>query len=187
MGTWMCESEVVTLGSFCCFWSAQLTSKPHAKTPLQPFTGAGPWPHPYAVEMNTLDYDAWMLAPNAETPFAALDATPFQFVETTKQFDALLLHLRSPDVREVAIDLEAHNTRSYHGFCCLMQVRQQRSQCLESRHARIRWRCARLLALPPPSRLRGAVVSRVVVPGSCPRGCMTSSSTRSRCGPGCRS
>jgi hypothetical protein len=63
-----------------------------------------------------------MLAPNAEKPFVPLDAVPFQFVDTPAAFDALLLRLRAPEVTEIAIDLEAHNMRSYHGFCCLMQV-----------------------------------------------------------------
>ncbi len=105
---------------FCCL--RQLTRKHNAKVPLPEYTGSGPWAHPYYTEITTLDFEAWMLAPNAEAPFATMDATPFHFVDTPAAFDMLLSHLESPEVKELAIDLEAHNQHSYHGFSCLMQV-----------------------------------------------------------------
>jgi hypothetical protein len=111
----------------------QLTKKPHARVPLVDYSGvshrAVAYPHPYASEIQSLDYEAWMLSSNVETPFNALDATPFHHVQSDETFDELLRHLESVEVKEIAIDLEANNIRSYHGFCCLMQVMRRIAQC----------------------------------------------------------
>jgi exosome complex exonuclease RRP6 len=105
----------------CCV-CMQLTSKPNARVPLFDLSGDGPWQHPYEFEIQNLEYQPWMLAQAVEHAFQSLADVPFSFVETAEEFDALLAHLQEPSVREIAIDLEAHNLRSYSGFCCLMQV-----------------------------------------------------------------
>lgn len=100
----------------------QLTRKPNAQVPLAPFTGGGPYPHPYEHELQNLVYEPWMLEPNDESDFSTLDAVPFYYVDTLAGLEDLLSRLASPDVRELAIDLEAHSIRSYSGLCCLMQL-----------------------------------------------------------------
>ena len=52
----------------------------------------------------------------------SLEATPFQYVETEQQLKELVTHLEDPNIKEIAVDLEAHAQRSYSGFTCLMQV-----------------------------------------------------------------
>ena len=109
----------------CCKWPcwiAQLTRKPHARQPLPVYAGPGPFPHPYEFEIQNLMYAPWMLAANTEHDFAPLSAVPLHYVDTLAAFDELLEKLSSPDVVELAIDLEAHNIRSYSGIVCLMQL-----------------------------------------------------------------
>jgi exosome complex exonuclease RRP6 len=100
----------------------QITNKPNARQPLTDFPGPGPYPHPYEFEIQNLVYEPWMLARNDETEFIPLDVVPFMYVDTPEGLDQLVRALMHPDVKEVAIDLEAHSIRSFSGFCCLMQV-----------------------------------------------------------------
>lgn len=91
--------------------------------PLASFSGPGPFPHPYEYEIQHLAYEDWMTSKNTEEAFAGLDSVPFMYVDTAAALDHLIQLLSAEDVREVAIDLEAHSIRSYSGICCLMQVR----------------------------------------------------------------
>jgi exosome complex exonuclease RRP6 len=86
------------------------------------FSGSGPFPNPYEFEIQNLVYEPWMLARNDETDFIPLDVVPFMYVDTPEGLDQLVKALMHPDVKEIAIDLEAHSIRSFSGFCCLMQV-----------------------------------------------------------------
>jgi exosome complex exonuclease RRP6 len=54
--------------------------------------------------------------------YAGLDNTPFMFVESEEQLIEMRDHLALENVKEIAVDLEHHNFRSYQGFTCLMQV-----------------------------------------------------------------
>jgi exosome complex exonuclease RRP6 len=49
-----------------------------------------------------------------------LESTPFLFVDSSESLEEMTLHLSESS--EIAIDLEAHNIRSYQGLTCLMQI-----------------------------------------------------------------
>ena len=50
----------------------------------------------------------------------ALQETPFTFVDTAQQLEAMVQHLQT--CQEVAIDLEHHHYHSFQGFTCLLQI-----------------------------------------------------------------
>lgn len=53
-------------------------------------------------------------------PVRSFESTPFHWVETPAELEAMLQKLR--EAPEIAIDLEHHSYRSYAGFLCLMQI-----------------------------------------------------------------
>ncbi|RXW17745.1 hypothetical protein EST38_g8111 [Candolleomyces aberdarensis] len=78
--------------------------------------------HPYYYEITHLQH-----APHVHNVPSSPDApqslpSPVTYVSTPTQFDALLAHLTSPEVLEIAVDLEHHSYRTYRGFLCLMQL-----------------------------------------------------------------
>ncbi|KAJ2824111.1 exosome nuclease subunit, partial [Coemansia erecta] len=77
-------------------------------------------PHPYEYEISHLEFPEWMFAASEPQPTVEWDVTPFEFVDTPEQLHAMMAHLR--DAREIAIDLEHHDYRSYQGFTCLVQI-----------------------------------------------------------------
>jgi len=54
--------------------------------------------------------------------FKSLDDTEFLYVDSVENLKILTDHLKEKEVKEIAIDLEAHSMRSYQGILCLMQV-----------------------------------------------------------------
>ncbi|GAK67481.1 exosome complex exonuclease rrp6 [Moesziomyces antarcticus] len=59
---------------------------------------------------------------NEKDPALSTDSSPFQWVSTKAQIEALRDHLDEPRVTEIAIDLEHHSYRTYQGIVCLMQL-----------------------------------------------------------------
>ncbi|KAN0064991.1 exosome nuclease subunit [Thecaphora frezii] len=59
---------------------------------------------------------------DAENPGASTEQSPFVWVDTADKLAVLLDHLLEDRVREIAIDLEHHNYRTYQGIVCLMQL-----------------------------------------------------------------
>lgn len=53
-------------------------------------------------------------------PVKSYEDTPFKWVSTPEDVADMLDHLRH--AKEIAVDLEYHSYRSYHGFVCLMQI-----------------------------------------------------------------
>ena len=51
---------------------------------------------------------------------AAFNVTPFTWVDRSDQLESLIDKLKRSS--EIAIDLEYHSLRSFHGFVCLMQI-----------------------------------------------------------------
>ncbi|KAI9190442.1 exosome nuclease subunit [Blastocladiella emersonii ATCC 22665] len=107
----------------------KLREKPHATVPLdlpQSLEGLPvdhAFPHPYAYELARLEYPARMFeAPvGADLDFPPpLEESPYTWVDTVPALTAMLDKLCG--AREVAVDLEHHSYRSYHGFTSLMQV-----------------------------------------------------------------
>lgn len=81
-------------------------------------------PHPYSEELNFFDNE--MVAdhanitniPDSAQVVDTLEATPFTFVETQEQLEALAKKLEV--CKEIAIDLEHHQMRSFQGITCLI-------------------------------------------------------------------
>lgn len=83
---------------------------------MQPPPPACSAPHPLAGVLGALRYPAWQTGegeePRAAPQFpAAFGATPFEFVDTLPALRAAAARLGA--AREVAVDLEAHNYRSF--------------------------------------------------------------------------
>eukprot|EP00053_Salpingoeca_punica_P027714 m.25596 g.25596 ORF g.25596 m.25596 type:complete len:815 (-) comp9786_c0_seq1:247-2691(-) len=78
------------------------------------------YPHPYEHEITHFEYQDSQLQATPERMFASLNTGDCHWVETEEALQALKLKLE--DSTEFAIDLEAHNYRSYQGFVCLMQI-----------------------------------------------------------------
>lgn len=86
-----------------------------------------PRPHPLQELLDTLHYPSWQLAvPDEPDIYQSFESTPFSYVDTVDQLEATarrLIETFSSSVnKELAVDLEAHNYRSFQGFCCLMQL-----------------------------------------------------------------
>ncbi|EQL33065.1 hypothetical protein BDFG_04812 [Blastomyces dermatitidis ATCC 26199] len=104
-----------------------LRSKPHAITPLSTNLGeTGPdgtttsYKHPYETEIRNSTYPSSAFAisaPRESNPFETTTAT---FVDTLEGVHSMLAELKQ--TTEIAIDLEHHDTHSYHGLVCLMQI-----------------------------------------------------------------
>lgn len=67
-----------------------------------------------------IDYPTRMFSVAEPRMIKSFEDTPFTWVSTVAELNAMLGKLR--DALEIAVDLEHHNYRSYYGFACLMQV-----------------------------------------------------------------
>ncbi|KAH6637740.1 exosome complex exonuclease-like protein Rrp6 [Boeremia exigua] len=104
-----------------------LVTKPHAKIPLEECLktfkdskGREQYPHPYQTEIETYEYPQTVYQhaePKQYQPFGETTAT---FVDTPEAVDDMLTELR--EAKEIAIDLEHHDNRSYIGMVSLMQI-----------------------------------------------------------------
>ncbi|GMK55550.1 hypothetical protein CspeluHIS016_0206060 [Cutaneotrichosporon spelunceum] len=126
----------------CPPWKPTLTEKAHAMVPLdfipgsdedEPFVDDGTpsararyerrvraRQHPYYFETRHLPYPTSMFLERDPIMPKSFDDTPFEFVNTPESLaDLTEVLLKS---KEIAVDLEHHNTRSYYGFTCLMQI-----------------------------------------------------------------
>jgi exosome complex exonuclease RRP6 len=81
---------------------------------------AGAYPHPYDHELRTLEYSTEQLVAVKERIYGTLEATPCHWVDTVEQLTELAHLLESQ--KEIAIDLEHHQYRSFQGITCLMQI-----------------------------------------------------------------
>ncbi|EGD77025.1 hypothetical protein PTSG_07367 [Salpingoeca rosetta] len=119
----------------------KLTRKPHAMRDLNlqairvhgPGTAAAPagagddeeetvvyYEHPYEHELRAFQPVADAANIRQKRSIDECANNPATFVNTVDQLQDVLSALKGE--REVAVDLEAHNVRSYQGFTCLMQV-----------------------------------------------------------------
>jgi exosome complex exonuclease RRP6 len=113
-----------------------IREKPNAATPLdlETQTIAGAYgsqdlmqriPNPYGAEISAIPSNMPIElfrepSPPAPPPADSFQSVPFTFVDTSEGFTNLLTHLAS--AKEIAVDLEHHDYRSYHGIVCLMQI-----------------------------------------------------------------
>lgn len=56
------------------------------------------------------------------SPTVSTQEQPFKWVDTKAELEDLLNHLKEDRVKEIAIDLEHHNYRTFQGITCLMQL-----------------------------------------------------------------
>lgn len=109
-------------------WSPIITNKVNAKISLEeslikPLTnsdGHARIGHPYAYEIETLEYPDFVFQTNDPIDPQDVTKTTATWVDTQDKLQQMLLELRAS--REIAIDLEHHDFHSFRGFVCLMQV-----------------------------------------------------------------
>lgn len=78
------------------------------------------YPHPYKDELNAFNPTPDRLRKSTAIPYASLESTPLEYIETEAQLQKLLVKLLQAN--EFAVDLEYHNYRSFTGFTSLMQI-----------------------------------------------------------------
>ncbi|GAM21379.1 hypothetical protein SAMD00019534_045540 [Acytostelium subglobosum LB1] len=78
------------------------------------------FPHPYQHELDNLQYTPKQTQSCKEMLFKELDQTAYTWIDKIDQLKELRDKLNQVD--EFAVDLEAHNYRSFQGFVCLMQL-----------------------------------------------------------------
>lgn len=75
--------------------------------------------HPYGYELETLEYTSEQYVPKASS-YKQTEAVPLEIVDSKSSFDQMIFELKS--CRDLAVDLENHQMRSYQGICCLIQI-----------------------------------------------------------------
>jgi exosome complex exonuclease RRP6 len=104
-----------------------LVTKPHAKIPLEECLktfkdnhSREQYPHPYQTEIQKYEFPKTVYEhaePQLYPPFEETTAT---FVDTPEAVEEMLSELKT--AKELAIDLEHHDNRSYIGMVSLMQI-----------------------------------------------------------------
>ncbi|KAF7726458.1 exosome nuclease subunit [Apophysomyces ossiformis] len=77
-------------------------------------------PHPYIYEIQHITYPDHMFEQREPIMYKPFDETSATWVDTEEGLVQMMEKLKGE--REIAIDLEHHNYRSYQGFTCLMQL-----------------------------------------------------------------
>ncbi|RKP12521.1 ribonuclease H-like domain-containing protein, partial [Piptocephalis cylindrospora] len=85
-------------------------------------------PHPYAYEIAQLEHPASLFTPHTPQPFLPFDKTPAQWIDTLEALKVVTRKLEGQS--EIAVDLEAHDMRSYQGFTCLIQISTRKEDFL---------------------------------------------------------
>ncbi|KFX91029.1 hypothetical protein V490_06119 [Pseudogymnoascus sp. VKM F-3557] len=108
-------------------WKPLLHSKPHAIVPLEESLGPVKddhqqehYRHPYETEIEQLKYPKSLFKKADPIPYLPVESTSATFVDTYEGVLEMLAELRT--AKEIAIDLEHHDARSYIGLVSLMQI-----------------------------------------------------------------
>ncbi|TWU78280.1 exosome nuclease subunit [Metarhizium rileyi] len=108
-------------------WKPILTSKPHAAVTLEQslFTvpgedGTAQYKHPYETEIINARYPEWVYQKHDTIPSQPTDSTKATWVDTYEGVVEMLNELKK--AKEIAVDLEHHDFRTYIGLVCLMQI-----------------------------------------------------------------
>ncbi|WWD18046.1 hypothetical protein CI109_102493 [Kwoniella shandongensis] len=124
-------------------WKPSLTTKPHSMVPLdfvppleydlteeeEMDPSKEYWrrekevrlrQHPYFYETRHLPYPTSMFIDSPPIPPKSFEETPFEFVDTPQKLEKMVEKLKV--AKEIAVDLEHHQMRSFSGFTCLMQI-----------------------------------------------------------------
>lgn len=104
-----------------------LVTKPHAKIPLEQCLktfkdrrGRNQYPHPYQTEIETYEFPQPVYEHAEPRQYPPFEETTATFVDTPEALDEMLAELKG--AKELAIDLEHHDNRSYIGMVSLMQI-----------------------------------------------------------------
>lgn len=108
-------------------WKPLLKTKPHAIVPLEKslvtFTneyGRTQYKHPYETEIQQLEYPKSVYQKAEPIPYLPVETTSATFIDTYEGVLEMLKELRK--AKEIAVDLEHHDQRSYIGLVSLMQI-----------------------------------------------------------------
>ncbi|KAK4026872.1 hypothetical protein OUZ56_015898 [Daphnia magna] len=95
----------------------KLKEKPYS---LKPLSFQERDSHPYEFELENFTPDPIFLDVKNDIPLLPLSKTPLIMIDSTEGFEHLLQDLLLQTV--IAVDLEHHDSRSYQGITCLMQI-----------------------------------------------------------------
>lgn len=104
-------------------WKPLLTAKPHARIPLEQSVIVdkdGFYTHPYEREIHDSTYPPSVYDRAIPIQFQDPGTTPITFIDTERGVSEMLEELKK--AKEIAVDLEHHDTHSYVGLTCLMQI-----------------------------------------------------------------
>lgn len=90
------------------------------KGSLQDANGHDRFKHPYEAEILTLEYPAKTYEKRDPIPYQPIEKDPAIWVDTYEDVLEMLEELKQAE--EIAVDLEHHDTRTYHGLLSLMQI-----------------------------------------------------------------
>ncbi len=76
--------------------------------------------HPYETEIIGADYPPTARVRNEPVKYQPFDETAATYIDTLEGLREMLAEIKK--AKEIAIDLEHHDTRSYGGLVCLMQI-----------------------------------------------------------------
>jgi len=76
--------------------------------------------HPYHYELSQFEPNSWQLEVQTPISYSPLEETELTIVDDQLSLDAMMQNLK--EAREIAIDLEHHNYRSFQGIVCLIQI-----------------------------------------------------------------
>ncbi|KAL6150021.1 exosome nuclease subunit [Exserohilum turcicum] len=104
-----------------------VTSKPHAKIPLEECMktfrdkrGREQYPHPYQTEIEEYEYPAAVYEYAEPQKYKPFESTTATLVDTPEALVTMLSELKT--AKEIAVDLEHHDNRTYIGMVSLMQI-----------------------------------------------------------------
>jgi exosome complex exonuclease RRP6 len=92
----------------------------YRRRPLDPFTDTFSYKHPYAHEIEYLQYPQSLYQPAPPIKFSPPENSQAVYVDTEEAVHQMLQELKS--AKEIAIDLEHNDKNSYVGLVCLMQI-----------------------------------------------------------------
>lgn len=76
--------------------------------------------HPYEQEIKESEYPSSVYIETEPIPYHSFQKTSATWVDTIEVLQDMLKELKS--AKEIAVDLEHHDNRSYIGIVCLMQI-----------------------------------------------------------------
>ncbi|KAF9701544.1 hypothetical protein EKO04_000777 [Ascochyta lentis] len=104
-----------------------LVTKPHATIPLEECLktfkdskGREQYPHPYQTEIEAYKYPQAVYQHAEPKQYPPFEETTATFVDTPEALATMLAELKT--AKELAVDLEHHDNRSYIGMVSLMQI-----------------------------------------------------------------